>query len=127
MSATLHTSDTELSTGNDPYLWLEDITSERSLAWVREQNAATVRELGASGDFETAPTPVGDLHPKNAFPMSTNMVLLLQLLAGRDPCARVVATNDAGRVQKADPAWETVLDLDQLAERPKTRELGLPA
>jgi prolyl oligopeptidase len=32
---------------------LEGITSERSLAWVREQNAATVRELGASGDFET--------------------------------------------------------------------------
>ena len=52
MSATPHTSDTELSTGDDPYLWLEDITSERSLAWVREQNAATVRELGTSGDFE---------------------------------------------------------------------------
>src|SRR6266566_2311615 len=43
---------TELSTDDDPYLWLEDIASERSLAWVREQNAATVRELGTSGDFE---------------------------------------------------------------------------
>mgnify|MGYP003694023465 CR=1 FL=1 len=43
---------TELQTGDDPYLWLEDISSERSLAWVREQNAATVRELGTSGDFE---------------------------------------------------------------------------
>src|SRR5262245_26372386 len=54
MSARLHTSDTELWTGgDDPYLRLEDITSERSLAWVTEQNAATVRELGASRDFET--------------------------------------------------------------------------
>ena len=54
MSKTLHTSDTELSThDDDPYLWLEDITGERSLAWVREQNAATVRELGSSRDFET--------------------------------------------------------------------------
>src|SRR5262245_37101384 len=52
MSATLHTSDAAISTGDDPYLWLEDITSERSLAWVREQNAATVQELGASGDFD---------------------------------------------------------------------------
>jgi prolyl oligopeptidase len=39
--------------GDDPYLWLEDITGERSLAWVREQNAATVRELATSADFET--------------------------------------------------------------------------
>src|SRR4030095_14716602 len=48
-----HAAATELQTGDDPYLWLEDISSERSLAWVREQNAATVREFGTSGDFET--------------------------------------------------------------------------
>ena len=30
----------------DPYLWLEEITGERALAWVRERNAETVEELG---------------------------------------------------------------------------------
>jgi prolyl oligopeptidase len=117
MSATLHTSDTELSTGDDPYLWLEDITSERSLAWVREQNAATVRELGGSGDFEA---------------------LRQRLLAILDSKERIPhvekhgdhyynfwrdATHVRGlwrrttleEYKKADPAWETVLDLDKAA------------
>jgi prolyl oligopeptidase len=108
---------TELQTGDDPYLWLEDITSERSLAWVREQNAATVRELGTSGDFET---------------------LRQRLLAIFDSKERIPdvakcgayyynfwrdATHVRGlwrrttleEYKKADPAWETVLDLDRLA------------
>jgi prolyl oligopeptidase len=117
MSVTPHASDTELSTGNDPYLWLEDITSERSLAWVREQNAATVRELGASVDFET---------------------LRQRLLAIFDSKERIPHVDKHGaryynfwrdathvrglwrrttleEYKKADPAWETVLDLDKLA------------
>lgn len=30
----------------DPYLWLEDIDSERSIKWVRDQNARTAASLG---------------------------------------------------------------------------------
>ena len=108
---------TELQTGDDPYLWLEDISSERSLAWVREQNAATVRELGTSGDFE---------------------ILRQRLLAIFDSKERIPGVakhgayyynfwRDATHVRglwrrttleeykKADPAWEAVLDLDRLA------------
>src|SRR6202165_3307683 len=36
----------------DPYLWLEDVTGERALAWVKEQNAVSTRELQSSPDFE---------------------------------------------------------------------------
>ena len=108
---------TELQTGDDPYLWLEDISSERSLAWVREQNAATVRELGTSADFEA---------------------LRQRLLAIFDSKERIPGVakrgayyynfwRDAAHVRglwrrttleeykKADPAWEAVLDLDRLA------------
>jgi len=35
-----HTEET------DPYLWLEDVTGDDALAWVREHNAPTVAELG---------------------------------------------------------------------------------
>src|SRR5436190_21617671 len=41
------------STDNDPYLWLEDVTGEKALAWVREQNALSTRELEAAPDFST--------------------------------------------------------------------------
>jgi prolyl oligopeptidase len=37
---------------DDPYLWLEEVTGEKALAWVREQNAVSTRELEASPDFE---------------------------------------------------------------------------
>src|SRR4051794_16158884 len=35
----------------DPYLWLEDVTGEKALDWVRQQNAASTNELEASPDF----------------------------------------------------------------------------
>src|SRR5438552_3474398 len=36
----------------DPYLWLEEVTGERALSWVKEQNALSTHELEASPDFE---------------------------------------------------------------------------
>ncbi|MEO6085376.1 MAG: S9 family peptidase, partial [Umezawaea sp.] len=37
---------------DDPYLWLEDVTGEAALAWVREQNERTVGALSGSAEFE---------------------------------------------------------------------------
>ncbi|OBK90265.1 prolyl oligopeptidase family serine peptidase [Mycolicibacter sinensis] len=39
----------------DPYLWLEDVTGDRSLDWVRARNAPTVDEF-AGDDFEAMRT-----------------------------------------------------------------------
>ncbi len=37
----------------DHFLWLEEVEGERSLAWVREQNAATEAELSQDPRFDT--------------------------------------------------------------------------
>src|SRR5215471_4027965 len=37
---------------DDPYLWLENVTGERALSWVHEQNAISTNELERSPDFE---------------------------------------------------------------------------
>ena len=37
---------------NDPYLWLEEIDSERVLDWVRDRNAVSTYELTNSPAFE---------------------------------------------------------------------------
>src|SRR5205814_286458 len=37
---------------DDPFLWLEDVTGEKPMAWVRQQNAISQRELEASPDFK---------------------------------------------------------------------------
>jgi prolyl oligopeptidase len=36
----------------DPYLWLEDVTGERALDWVRSQNARTQQRLESDPNFE---------------------------------------------------------------------------
>src|SRR6478609_2359665 len=36
---------------HDPYLWLEDVTSDTALDWVRARNARTVAEYAESTEF----------------------------------------------------------------------------
>jgi len=118
MSATLHTSDTELWTGgDDPYLWLEDITSERSLAWVREQNADAVRELGASGDFETLRQHLlAILDSKERIPyVDKHGAHYYNFWRDATHVHGLWRRTTLEEYKKADPAWETVLDLDRLA------------
>ena len=44
---------TDLGTAaQDPYLWLENVTGERALAWVKEQDAISTKSLEASPEFE---------------------------------------------------------------------------
>jgi prolyl oligopeptidase len=38
-------------TGDDPYLWLEEIEGERALTWVREQNARSLAQLEGDARF----------------------------------------------------------------------------
>jgi prolyl oligopeptidase len=103
---------------DDRFLWLEDVEGERALAWVHERNAATLSELEAhpwfgafqreilgiitSGDRIAYPNTMGDLvynfwtdaeHPRGIY--------------RRTPIAAYLAGN---------PTWETVLDIDALAE-----------
>src|SRR3546814_11775992 len=40
------------ATPAEPYLWLEDVTGDRQLAWVREQNARTEAELAGAPGFD---------------------------------------------------------------------------
>ena len=108
---------TELQTGDDPYLWLEDISSERSLAWVREQNAATVRELGTSGDFETLRQRLlAIFDSKERIPgVAKRGAYYYNFWRDATHVRGVWRRTTLEEYKKADPAWETVLDLDKLA------------
>jgi len=37
---------------SDPYLWLEDVTGDKALTWVRQQNAISTNELESMPGFE---------------------------------------------------------------------------
>ncbi len=118
MKPTPQTSAIDLKTGDDPYLWLEDITSERSLAWVREQNAATVRQLGVSSDFETLRRRlVAIFDSKERIPhVDKHGARYYNFWRDAAHVRGLWRRTTLEEYRKADPAWETVLDLDQLGK-----------
>jgi prolyl oligopeptidase PreP (S9A serine peptidase family) len=59
------------ATAADPFLWLEDVSGERSLAWAREQNAVSQRELEASPDSPYQNVREGVKYPRVLFTTST--------------------------------------------------------
>ncbi|HJU63725.1 MAG TPA: S9 family peptidase, partial [Candidatus Binatia bacterium] len=111
-------SISELEGGDDPYLWLEDITSERSLAWAREQNAATVRELGVSGDFQTLyQRLLAIFDSKERIPhVEKHGAYYYNFWRDGTHARGLWRRTTLEEYKKPDPLWETVLDLDKLAK-----------
>ncbi len=110
-------SDTDTLT-QDPYLWLEDVQGERALQWVRERNAESEGLLQAEPGFEALRGSIREvLDSKEQIPYVTRRGDWLYNL-WRD------ASNPRGlwrratlaEYRKAQPAWETVIDIDALAQ-----------
>jgi prolyl oligopeptidase len=112
------TFTSEPQTNDDPYLWLEDIISERSLAWAREQNAATVRELEASGDFQTLRQRLlAIFDSKERIPhVEKHGARYYNFWRDATHARGLWRRTTLEEYKKADPAWETVLDLGRLAK-----------
>lgn len=108
----------EPSGTEDPYLWLEEITGEKALAWVRARNAESEKELAGAPAFAGLERGI------------------LEILDSKD---RIPSISKAGRwfynfwrdeknprglwrrttldeYRKPDPQWEVVLDLDALGK-----------
>ena len=106
------------SAAADPYLWLEEVQGERALAWVRERNRDSEAALMTRAGFEE------------------RRLRILEVLDSRDQIPYVVrrgawfynfwrdASNPRGlwrrttldEYRKANPGWETVIDLDALGK-----------
>jgi len=107
-----------IAADEDPYLWLEEVEGEKPLSWAKEKSAADTAVIEAAPEF-------AEIHDK-----------LLEIYNSRDriPTPGIRGAwvynfwRDADHVRgiwrrtfldeyvKESPAWETVLDLDALAE-----------
>ena len=50
----------------DPYLWLEDVTGDRALAWVRSHNAVTERTFATTPAFESLRSDLRSIYDSKA-------------------------------------------------------------
>lgn len=114
-------SQTNAPAAEDPYLWLEDVGGERALAWVREHNAASTRELAAVGDFAKLRQRLLSIYESNErIPgVTKHGEYFYNFWRDERQVRGVWRRTTLVEYRKAQPAWEVVLDLDQLARDEK--------
>jgi prolyl oligopeptidase len=103
---------------DDPYLWLEDVTGDKSLSWVAERNEASTGELTSSPEFNALRDRLlaaFDSDDRIPFAAKRADQIYNFWQDGQHPRGLWRRTTmDSYRT--AAPDWETVIDLDALGE-----------
>ena len=108
-------------TSDDPHLWLEDVNGEKQIAWVRERNAESTRVLTSGTAFPALERRIlSILDSKERIPTVTRIGDRYYNL-WRDAAnpKGVWRRTTLDEYRKAEPAWETVIDIDALAKAEK--------
>lgn len=102
---------------SDPYQWLEDVTSERALSWVRERNAEAVTELTGGFRFEALRTEIREvLDSTDRIPYITRRgEYRYNFWRDRDHPRGLWRRTTLAEYRKEQPDWEILLDVDALA------------
>lgn len=102
---------------DDPYRWLEDVTGERALAWVRARNAETEAVLKAQPAYDSVRTQILEvLDSKEQIPYVTRRGdWLYNFWRDAEHARGLWRRCTLAEYRRAEPAWQTVLDVDALA------------
>jgi prolyl oligopeptidase len=104
---------------DDPYRWLEEVLGEKPMAWVKERNTESTGELARSDRFRALEGRIREILDSDARIPTVQKEGRYCYNFWRD------AKNPRGlwrrttleEYRKEKPAWEVVLDLDDLAAR----------
>jgi prolyl oligopeptidase len=101
----------------DPWLWLEDVDSERALGWVRERNEESERELTALPGYAPLRARLKTiLDSRDRIPyIGHHDGRFYNFWRDADHERGIWRRTTLDAYRKPAPDWETVLDLDALA------------
>jgi len=101
---------------DDPYLWLEDIHGTRSMDWVHAQNAITKKAFMESPEFDQTRGEILQVLDSEArIPYVSRMGdYLYNFWQDKAHPRGIWRRTTLAEFEKADPKWETVLDIDAL-------------
>ena len=104
-------------TGDDPFLWLEDVEGERALDWVRERNSKALERLATprEREIERAALEVLDDDAKIPY-VSLAGGLLYNFWRDAAHPRGIWRRTTPESYRTASPEWEVLLDLDALNE-----------
>jgi prolyl oligopeptidase len=100
----------------DPYLWLEEVEGEEALAWVRSHNEVTQAAL-CDAAFEADKQALYEIstRPDNIPFITRRRGQLYNFWQDATHVRGLWRRTSMEEYRKAEPVWETVLDLDALA------------
>jgi prolyl oligopeptidase len=102
----------------DPHLWLEDVTGERALDWVRARNAATVGELTRGARFSELRERIREvLDADDRIPyVRRRGELLYNFWQDAAHPRGLWRRTTLEEYRRERPDWEVLIDVDALAE-----------
>ena len=101
---------------DDPNLWLEDVTGDKPLAWVREQNARTDAELATTPGFDALQGQIEAILDSKAKIPGVEKIGEYYYNFWKDAQHQrgLWRRTTLEEYRKPEPRWETMIDLDAL-------------
>ncbi|MFD6674591.1 prolyl oligopeptidase family protein [Rhodococcus zopfii] len=111
-------SEATASDPTDPYLWLEDVTGEQQLDWVRARNARTVDEFTRTDEFETLQSRIREVLDTDArIPYGRRRAeYLYNYWRDAQHVRGLWRRTTMDQYLRDDPEWDVLVDLDALAD-----------
>ncbi|MBY4129584.1 S9 family peptidase [Rhodococcus fascians] len=105
-----------MAISDDPYLWLEDVTGEQALNWVRDHNAVTTETLAGEG-FDATESRIREVLDTDArIPYARRRgKFLYNFWRDGENVRGLWRRTTMDEYRKDEPAWDVLLDLDALA------------
>jgi prolyl oligopeptidase len=109
------------ASSNDPYIWLEDVSSPRSMDWVNSHNAKTQAVLEADPRYQQyynealEIAQAQDRIPYGSFTHNQ----IYNFWQDADHVRGILRRTTRASYESGQPAWTTVLDVDALAKAEK--------
>ena len=105
-----------VSSTADPYQWLEGVTDEKALAWVRAENAKTETELASTPAFATLETDLRAILDSDAKIPVVEKIGEYYYNFWKDQTHErgLWRRTTLAEYRKPQPQWETIIDLDAL-------------
>nr|WP_314144676.1 prolyl oligopeptidase family serine peptidase [uncultured Rhodococcus sp.] len=105
-----------MAISDDPYLWLEDVTGDAALAWVREKNEVTVEALSGPA-FEATEASVREILDTDArIPYARRRgQFLYNFWRDAEHVRGLWRRTTMDEYRTENPTWDVLLDLDVLA------------
>ncbi|MGB6278042.1 MAG: prolyl oligopeptidase family serine peptidase [Rhodococcus sp. (in: high G+C Gram-positive bacteria)] len=105
-----------MAISDDPYLWLEDVTGDAALAWVRKKNEVTVEALSGP-TFEATEASIREVLDTDArIPYARRRgQFLYNFWRDAEHVRGLWRRTTMDEYRTENPAWDVLLDLDALA------------